>query len=378
LGKQKRLGIYFTYGANWLGGVYYLVNLVNSFNVREDIESAPSFVIFYNNDSEEYIKLFSYPKVEFVKIKRPSSIKGYATSLLTRRNFFLSSAFDEYALDGIYPMNDLPVKTKKDYKIVAWYPDLQHRFYPEYFSSNNLKLREKRLQLLIKNCDTLVLSSEDVKSHFKRFYKSNLNGTEIKVMPFVSLVNKNDLPSKEFILEKYKVKHPFFVVSNQFYKHKDHLTVFRAIHKLQQKGIQVKVLMTGRMEDPRNPDYINELKIALKKFELKNSLELLGVVPRNEQLSLLKNCTAIIQPSLFEGWSTVVEDAKALGASIIASDIEIHKEQLGSQGIFFKKQDHQDLANKIEEVINNQDMAATAFPYHEHIKQLTESFENIF
>jgi len=34
-----------------------------------------------------------------------------------------------------------------------------------------------------------------------------------------------------------------------------------------------------------------------------------------------------VQPSLFEGWSTVVEDARALGKPIVLSDIPVHLEQ---------------------------------------------------
>jgi hypothetical protein len=36
----------------------------------------------------------------------------------------------------------------------------------------------------------------------------------------------------------------------------------------------------------------------------------------------MKNATAIMQPSLFEGWSTVIEDAKSLQVPVIASDLK--------------------------------------------------------
>lgn len=379
MGKGPTIGIYFTYDKNWLGGVYYLVNLVNTFNCRlAALEDAPNFVIFYSEAAAEFVDLFTYPKVELVKIERPSSVGTYAKSWLSRRNAFLSSKFEAYKIDGLYPINDLPVKNKKPYKMVSWYPDLQHRFYPEYFTKSNLIFREQRLRLLLKHCDTLVVSSEDVHSHFQKFYGAETKNTTVKVLPFVSLVNKDQLLAKEFIFEKYKLAYPYFVVSNQFFRHKDHLTVFRALNELKQQGKTAKVLMTGHMKDPRNPDYIKELKAALVEFDLGDSLELLGVVPRQEQLSLLKYSTAIIQPSLFEGWSTVVEDAKALGASIITSDINIHKEQLGTQGLFFKQSDHEDLASKLGQLMVQPDLASTTFPYEEHIRQFTYAFEKIF
>jgi len=36
------------------------------------------------------------------------------------------------------------------------------------------------------------------------------------------------------------------------------------------------------------------------------------VLPRDTQLSVMRHADAILQPSLFEGWSTVIEDAISL------------------------------------------------------------------
>jgi hypothetical protein len=49
-----------------------------------------------------------------------------------------------------------------------------------------------------------------------------------------------------------------------------------------------------------------------------------GFIDRAEQTMLLKNAISIVQPSLFEGWSTVVEDAKALNQYMILSDIPVN------------------------------------------------------
>ena len=58
---------------------------------------------------------------------------------------------------------------------------------------------------------------------------------------------------------------------------------------------------------------------------------------------------AIIQPSYFEGWSTVVEDAKAMNQFVIASDIAVHKEQLKVNYCLFDPKNDQELAEKIEQ-----------------------------
>ncbi len=42
----------------------------------------------------------------------------------------------------------------------------------------------------------------------------------------------------------------------------------------------------------------------------------------------MRATAAIVQPSLFEGWSALVEESRSLGKVIFASDIPMHREQL--------------------------------------------------
>jgi glycosyltransferase involved in cell wall biosynthesis len=44
---------------------------------------------------------------------------------------------------------------------------------------------------------------------------------------------------------------------------------------------------------------------------------------------------AIVNPSLSEGWSTNVEEARALGVPMVLSDIAVHREQAAGCAVFF-------------------------------------------
>ena len=63
----------------------------------------------------------------------------------------------------------------------------------------------------------------------------------------------------------------------------------------------------------------------------------------------MRRCLAVIQPSLFEGWSTVVEDARVFGKSIILSDIPVHLEQNPPHSIFFERHSSQSLATVLSD-----------------------------
>jgi len=101
-----------------------------------------------------------------------------------------------------------------------------------------------------------------------------------------------------------------------------------------------------------------------------------GFIDRLDQLILMKNAQAVIQPSLFEGWSTVVEDAKALNQTLIVSDIAVHKEQLENKAYYFMPSDYKDLAFKMMEVFNNpQNKLSFDLDYSENIKKFANNLK---
>ena len=81
--------------------------------------------------------------------------------------------------------------------------------------------------------------------------------------------------------------------------------------------------------------------------EIHTIVDNLGLIERREQIVIMKNAHFLIQPSLFEGWGTVVEDAKVLDKTIILSDIEVHREQKNHKCVLFNPYDAGELAELI-------------------------------
>jgi len=77
----------------------------------------------------------------------------------------------------------------------------------------------------------------------------------------------------------------------------------------------------------------------------------LGKVPYLDLVCLLREAAVIIQPSRYEGWNTSVEDAKALGRTLVCSNIDVHVEQTAGAGAtLFDVDDPQSLAEALIEV----------------------------
>ncbi len=77
----------------------------------------------------------------------------------------------------------------------------------------------------------------------------------------------------------------------------------------------------------------------------------MDLVPRRHVISLMRTCMALINPSFFEGWSSTVEEARALGVPMLLSDIAVHREQMESTAIYFNAADAAGLAGKLLEIV---------------------------
>jgi glycosyltransferase involved in cell wall biosynthesis len=100
-------------------------------------------------------------------------------------------------------------------------------------------------------------------------------------------------------------------------------------------------------------------------------------MPRDEQLLLMKLAQAVIQPSFFEGWSTVIEDAMALNVPVIASNLDVNIEQLQEKGIYFNPNDANELVKVIKE-FGERDFSKDFFGnYEDRILKAANTFISI-
>src|SRR5205085_2664791 len=74
----------------------------------------------------------------------------------------------------------------------------------------------------------------------------------------------------------------------------------------------------------------------------------LGLIPHDDVLTLARGAVAVLNPSLSEGWSTTVEEAKTLGTPLVLSDLPVHREQAPHGSLFFDPRSPRDLARALE------------------------------
>lgn len=340
--KRTKIGIIFNFSASWMGGIIYLLNLIKMLNFLDD-NKKPELYIFYRSDLRSFIDEISYPLLRTFEWSFPSIYLGYFQSWVLRKNSFVNKILKQFDLDILYPLLDFPVKLRSNTKLPCWYADLQHKHYPSFFSRRKIIERNTRIRFMLKNSSDLVVSSQSVADDFKEYFKLKRN-YRVHVFHFVSIIDNLKIISFDVLKDKYGLTEEYFLVSNQFHKHKNHRILLLSIAILKEIGIKKHLVFTGKLPaSPKSP-YLIEIQSIIDKYKLHDQVTILGVIPRNDQLNLIKYSQAVLQPSLFEGWSTIIEDAESLQVPVVVSDIKVNREQLGENGIYFNPHNPKELA----------------------------------
>ena len=256
-------------------------------------------------------------------------------------------------------------------KKINWIPDFQEAHLPQYFSEQEIEERKKFQKEVVCEGDIVVFSSEDSKQDFELMYKN----TEINKVVLNFAVTHPDYSSESInkLVTKYALPNAYFFSPNQFWAHKNHIVILKAVKELKEQGCEIVVAFSGKESDYRNLENFTSLKAYITDNKLEANIKFLGFISREEQLCLMKHAIAIVQPSLFEGWSTVVEDAKALNKHIILSNINVHTEQIKQNTSFFKPNNEKDLATILKQ-FNLVSPVVEELDYQEDITKFGEAF----
>lgn len=323
---------------SWIAGFYYIQHCLNAIASLSN-EKKPEIIVFVPEYFQESILLPEYEQnATWLKVIRvPCDKNGYS--------FELQGTINNNPCDVFFPFTSLPI-FNFDAQMIGWIPDFQHKYLPDYFTDEDILDRNLTTAYLLKHSAIIACSSQSVAKDVQIFSDDAKNKTAIvqfKVLIPASFLVTN---SKD-VLKKFNIERKYIILSNQFWIHKNHRLVFEAWSQLKKNGHDYLLVCTGAPNDYRNPYYFNELSSYIKDNKLEDMIRILGFIDRFDQIQLLRNAAAVLQPSLFEGWNTSIEEAKSLGKKLIISDIPVHREQCPPNAYFFNKNNPSDLTNLI-------------------------------
>ena len=345
------LGLVMQGGSAWAGGAEYVKNLLLATRAAAAEEGCAFRATLFTACALEPVWREQFtPLAEVVHLPlHPRQLNRW----LRFGNRALARAIRARGIDFLFPLTYENTSTLglhfplapflRATRWAGWIPDFQHRHLPQFFSAADLRLRDEGITHLAAEAPAIVFSSETSARDYREFWPS------AKARPFV--LRFCTVPDDDWFRgdpaatqKQHALPDRFLLVSNQFWQHKNHATLFAALGILAQRGLHPHVACTGSLQDYRGKEHVAKLREQIAALHIENQVALLGLIPRGEQVQLMRRCIAVVQPSLCEGWSTVVEDARLLGKPVVLSDLAVHREQNPPGARYFARESAQELA----------------------------------
>ena len=378
----NKVALFAVGGSSWQGGIQYITNFLAGLNIIARNQDSNITVLLFKANHQHFVNIdeFTFVNIDFIDLNTDipqvgliHRIHNYARFRLFKLNYsprvidFLKSQKVEF----VFPLS-LPISSGLN--SAGWVADFQHRNFPKIISAEFTQKAENWISAELKFSSKIVLSSETCRKDCYKFFPGYLH--KIVVMPFAVYISKSFFTNELLVQTrvKYDLKQPFFIISNLFAVTKNHKVVFDALGILRRAGVEINVYCTGNIVDERDIGYANEILKFISLNGISSQVHLLGLIPREDQISLYRLSLAMIQPSLSEGWSTCVEEAKNLGKDMLLSDIDVHREQWPNNPWFFQSTNSEELAVKMLQLFELNKIKI--FPDLDEENQARRKYEN--
>ena len=320
---------------SWTGGLNYLRNLFSALAELPGKPVRPLMFLPGGAAAGRYASLLPY--LAEPPVVMPGWVGGRVGRLVrtTLRgvDHATLAVFKAHRIDLVF-YNDAWYGSRFPLPTLAWITDFQHCRMPELFTPFQRLRRSAKFSAYIRCADALMVSSEDARHDCERHFPASRGAVQVVRFAVQTPAAVTDVDCGA-VLARYGLPERFVYFPGQLWEHKNHLLLLQAIRELAERGQPITVVATGSPMDTNHPGHPELVLRRARQWGLESSFRFLGLVPYADLLPLMRCCVAMINPSLFEGWSTTVEEAKSLGVPMVLSDLPVHREQAGGRARFF-------------------------------------------
>lgn len=363
------------------GGYTFQMNIIGAL---KKVNSNHEFYFYYISDKN----LFKNTEnIKFINLKNELSLKFkklYFFNKKKRRESNLNILVKRDKIELVYFITPIYSEVDVPFVLTVW--DICHRNsgqFPEVLNNNEYKKRENFYSNVIPKASFVVIGNNEGKRQICKYY--NAVDERVKTFPMPTPNYVYDLKEDVTILKKHHLeKEKYLFYPAQFWAHKNHIRLLKALQKLKEQGSDLKLVLTG--SDQGNKEYINK---KIKEYNIENEVLILGFISKEELIALYKNAFALTYSSFFGPDNIPPLEAMALQCPVISSGTAGMKEQLGDCALFFDPKDENSLIEQIEklndrnlrnELIAKGEILAKKYStenYIKHMLKLIDDFEPI-
>lgn len=231
-------------------------------------------------------------------------------------------------------------------RLLAVVHDLMHRYekrFPECSAHGEYERRERISKNVCYYSVGIIVDSELGRKQFCESYNYPLEKTY--PLPFIAPPYVYKACQMKNLLEKYHLPKEYVFYPAQFWQHKNHTNLVKAVASLKRKIPNINLVLSGFKS--KNFPQIEKLVEALN---IKKQVFFLDYVDDEAIVELYKKAKMLVMPTYCGPTNIPPLEAFVLGCPVAASNVYAVPEQLGNAALLFNPDLVDEIASAIEKI----------------------------
>ncbi|MEJ2618223.1 MAG: glycosyltransferase family 1 protein, partial [Ignavibacteriaceae bacterium] len=249
---------------------------------------------------------------------------------------------------------NLPVRAKKRLVIIH---DVYHQAFREQLSFIQKVYSKIMIYFAVHLSNHIITNSQFSKSEIVKYV--NINESKISVIYFGFNYKEYSHPVYNFepVKKKYNLSDNFFLFVGNIKPHKNLYNLLLAYQSILEKEVNIKLVIVGEYKKLITSDK-ESFKLLDENYLLQDNSIFTGYIDREELVLLYKNASALVFPSLYEGFGIPPVEAMACGCPVISSNAASLTEICSNAAIYVNPNDVDDIAEKMSTVLSDPDLVS--------------------
>ena len=229
-------------------------------------------------------------------------------------------------------------------------PDVQHEAFPHFFTPALLEWRRRHYTRSARRADAILTLSGHSRDHIVETMgvdAGKVHAIHLDAMPHFNDAAIEDSGYLQRVKARYALPEGFLFYPANNWPHKNHATLFAARRLAQTTlGRPLPLALTGAEVDGVDP-----WQRVISATDRADGVRYLGYVPDADLPGLYALSSALVFPSLFEGFGLPVLEAMRAGCPVVCSHAPSLREIAGNAALYFDPTRPEELAARIVETV---------------------------